>query len=296
LFERHVGPNIGSMPGCASASAARVAAAICFTLLLSLVSPAGGETDDAGMGLPSWLMHRAEDARWLQEPGDRPRALVEVSIEHLSETGKVLLAEIVMWMPDPETPAAMIAASDRYDSCLRSRDVEVGFVLEGHTFTAVRAHLGPFRLPLGVAVTRKKRQVEPERIEERWSLLAEAEALVWLRAHEGHLAKAMKDCGKEGSVSDYLEEVEDRIHAVNYLEGGQVWERGWYRYQQRIRLHDPAANFFVRVSKGRQLPAALKAALVNTDNAELAGGPGLEGALFDVRFNGRRKAARPGRH
>ncbi len=241
--------------------------------------PAGASAED----LPTWLADRADDAAWLQETGENPRALI-----NLWPSG----VEVVVYLPGLD-PAEVVARIERYDIWHNTDMVESALCTDGAFFTGTRVKMGGLSA-FSPTVTGYRKDVSVDRFTMSWTLMPPAESMAWITKNRVAFVRMLGAARLEVEPEEYLEEVEDKIDTVAFVEGGHTYEKGYYRYMQEVRSASRLTDSLVRsFGSGPQLRAALKSALFSAGRIDLAGKAGEKGVLFDVR-GASQKTVRPG--
>jgi hypothetical protein len=249
--------------------------ALCLLLLAPLSA--------AAQALPSWLADRAEDAKWLAEPGENPRALID-----LWPNG----VEVVVYLPGLD-PAEVVGRIERYDIWNNTDMVESALCTDGAFFTGTRVSIAGLS-SFSPTVTSYRKTVAADSFSMTWSLLKEPEATAWLQRNKAALTRSLASSGLEREVDEYLEEITDKLGGLESVEGGHTYEGGYYRYKQEIHSASRLQESLVRsFGAGPQLRAALKSALFSAGRVDLAGKAGEKGVLFDVR-GASQNTVRPG--
>ena len=250
-------------------------ALLALALALPLTASAGE--------LPSWLADRADDAKWLTEQGENPRALIE-----LWPNG----VEVVVYLPGLN-PADVVARIERYDIWNNTDMVESALCTDGAFFTGTRVRIAGIS-SFSPTVTSYRKDVGADSFSMNWTLLKEDDASAWLERNKAALASTLSAAGVDREVDDYLEEVRDKLDGLASVEGGHTYEGGYYRYKQEIHSASRIQESLVRsFGAGPQLKAALKSALFSAGRVDLAGKAGEKGVLFDVR-GASQNTVRPG--
>ena len=221
--------------------------------------------------VPSWLADRADDAKWLAEAPDQPRALLTM------EEG---FAEVVLYLPE-QSPDGVVKTVMNYDVWKRTEAVEAAFVTDGAFFTATRL-LGQFN----PTITDSRLQNDGKKLVLSWKHTPKERALPWLEAHRDDLDRAIKTAGLDRELDEYLEEVEARYHVIADVDGSHTFEGGFYRYSQAAKTSSRFAQGLVdSLGKKMQVAAALKAACYSTGRYDWAGPSGDRGPEFETRGN-----------
>jgi len=223
--------------------------------------------------LPSWLQDRAEDARWLAETGENPRAVIE-----LWPSG----VEVILYLPGLD-PADVVRRIETYDIWNNTDMVESALCTDGAFFTGTRVRLGALSA-FSPTVTSYRKNVQPTSFSMDWTLMPVDEAKGWLARNKGAFGTMLGAAGLDEDLDDYLEEVHDKLDTISSVEGSHTYEAGYYRYKQELHSKSRLQESLVRsFGSGPQLRAALKSALFSAGRVDLAGPAGEKGVLFDVR-------------
>ena len=249
------------------------------TLALGLLVPTPSFADP----LPAWLADRAEDAQWLTEKGENPRALI-----NLWPSG----VEVVIYLPGLDT-ADVVSRIERYDIWNNTDMVESALCTDGAFFTGTRVRMAGLSA-FSPTITSYRKDVRPEGFTMSWTLLNEEDSNTWLTRNKDALAQMLTQTAVDRGIDDYLEEVRDKIGGVSSVEGSHTYEGGYYRYMQEIHSRSKVQESLVRsFGQGPQLRAALKSALFSAGRVDLAGKAGDKGVEFDVR-GASQKTVKPG--
>lgn len=248
-------------------------------LLLLVLLP----TTALAQEVPSWLTDRADDAAWLRESGENPRALI-----NLWPSG----VEVVVYLPGLD-PAEVVSRIETYDIWNNTEMVESALCTDGAFFTGTRVKMAGLSA-FSPTVTAYRKSVQPASFTMTWTLLPEEEALVWLTRNRDAMTRMLAAARLDREIDDYMEEIRDKIDTVASVEGSHTYEGGYYRYMQEIHSRSKIQESLVRsFGQGPQLRAALKSALFSAGRVDLAGKAGEKGVLFDVR-GASQKTVRPG--
>ncbi len=241
-----------------------------FVLALgALPSPAAADQ----VPLPSWLQARADDARWLAEPGENPRALIE-----LWPSG----VEVIVYLPGL-VPSEVVARIERYDIWTNTDMVESALCTDGAFFTGTRVKMAGLSA-FSPTVTSYTKDVGSATFSMTWSLLPVDQATAWLARNRQELERMLGTAKLDREIDEYLQEVEDKLGALESVEGSHTYDNGYYRYKQEVHSASRLQESLVRsFGAGPQLRAALKSALFSAGRVDLAGPAGDKGVLFDVR-------------
>jgi len=232
---------------------------------------------------PAWLADRADDARWLTETGENPRALIQ-----LWPNG----VEVVVYLPGLD-PAEVVARIERYDIWTNTDMVESALCTDGAFFTGTRVKIGGLS-SFGPAITSYRKTVAADSFSMTWSMLDEAAGKLWLERNKAAFTTMLASSPVDTDVDTYLAEVHDKLDGLSSIEGGHTYEGGFYRYKQEIHSSSRIQESLVRsFGAGPQLRAALKSALFSAGRVDLAGKAGEKGVLFDVR-GASQSTVRPG--
>jgi len=249
------------------------------TLAFGLLLPTTSSADP----LPAWLADRAEDAQWLTEKGENPRALI-----NLWPSG----VEVVIYLPGLDT-ADVVSRIERYDIWNNTDMVESALCTDGAFFTGTRVRMAGLSA-FSPTITSYRKDVRPEGFTMSWTLLNEEDSNTWLTRNKDALAQMLTQTAVDVGIDDYLEEVRDKIGGVSSVEGSHTYEGGYYRYMQEIHSRSKVQESLVRsFGQGPQLRAALKSALFSAGRVDLAGKAGDKGVEFDVR-GASQKTVKPG--
>ena len=231
-------------------------------LLLALALPAPSSA--AELLLPSWLVGREDDARWLMEEGERPRALIS-----LGENG----VEVILHLPGLD-PAEILRKIEEYAVYEQTELVESSFCASGAFFTGTRLKA------VGIdvytpTVTRYWTELGTGRLHMGWDLMPVDASRDYLRAHRDALAASLRRAGLDRDVDAYLAESLDKLGAMASVEGSHRYEHGFYAYSQEVHSASRVQEALVRSFGAKpQLRAALKSALFSVGREDLAGGMG----------------------
>ena len=167
-------------------------------LLLALALPAPSSA--AELLLPSWLVGREDDARWLMEEGERPRALIS-----LGENG----VEVILHLPGLD-PAEILRKIEEYAVYEQTELVESSFCASGAFFTGTRLKA------VGIdvytpTVTRYWTELGTGRLHMGWDLMPVDASRDYLRAHRDALAASLRRAGLDRDVDAYLAESLDKL-------------------------------------------------------------------------------------
>ena len=254
-----------------------------WLLMVALAAVAFGGAPAAADELPSFLTDRAEDAQWLKEEGERPRALI-----NLWPSG----VEVVVYLPGLN-PAEVVGRIERYDIWNNTDMVESALCTDGAFFTGTRVRMAGLSA-FSPTITSYRKDVRPEGFTMSWTLLNEEDSNTWLTRNKDALAQMLTQTAVDRGIDDYLEEVRDKIGTVSSVEGSHTYEGGYYRYMQEIHSRSKVQESLVRsFGQGPQLRAALKSALFSAGRVDLAGKAGDKGVEFDVR-GASQKTVKPG--
>lgn len=228
-------------------------------------------TSAFAVDVPDWLADHADDARWLAEAPDEPRAIL------IMEEG---FAQVVLYVPNI-TADQIVNTVVNYDVYKRTEAVESAFESDGHFFTATRL-LGQFN----PTITDYKVVKNGRGLTMSWNHIKKEQAIPWLKERRTHVEKALARAGLDREVDDYIEEVEDRYHVIADVVGSHRYEGGFYRYSQRATTKSRFAQGLVDgLGKSMQMAAALKAACYSIGKYEWAGPSGQKGPEFAARGN-----------
>ncbi len=237
--------------------------------LCALPNPASADQ----VPLPSWLQERGDDARWLSENGENPRAVID-----LWPSG----VEVILYLPGLD-PADVVSRIERYDIWNNTDMVESALCADGAFFTGTRVRLGALSA-FSPTVTSYSKNVQTTSFTMDWTLMPEEEAKSWLARNEAAFGSMLGAAGLDEELGDYLEEVHDKLDTISSVVGSHTYEAGFYRYKQELHSKSRLQESLVRsFGAGPQLRAALKSALFSAGRVDLAGPAGEKGVLFDVR-------------
>lgn len=240
-------------------------------LLIPLAAPTGASADD--LVLPSWLQGREDDARWLMESGDRPRAMIS-----LWDNG----TEVVLYLPGLDVDQ-IVAGIEHYAVYDQTDMVESSFCADGAFFTGTRLSAPGFDV-YTPTVTHYRKEVAPGRLHMWWTLASVEESTAFVRAHRTDMQRSLSAAGLEHDVDEYIEETIEQFGGISAVEGSHRYELGFYAYKQEIHSSSRAQEALVRAFGAKpQLRAALKSALFSVGRADLAGPAGEKGPKFDLR-------------
>jgi len=253
-----------------------------FAFALALMSaPAVPVASD--VVIPSWLQDRATDALWLTEPGERPKAIID-----LGENG----VEVVLYLPGLN-PADVVQRIETYDIYFNTDMVESAYCADGAFFTGTRL-TAPGIDVFSPTVTWYHKEVGAEGFRMWWELMSTAESVEYIKAHRADLERSLTNAGLDHDVDEYLAEATEKLGAIASVEGSHHYEAGFYAYKQEIhsasRFHETLVRSF---GAKPQLRAALKSALFSAGRVDLAGKAGDKGSKFDLR-GGDYSTIRPG--
>lgn len=223
--------------------------------------------------LPPWLQERAEDARWLAEPGENPRAVIE-----LWPSG----VEVILYLPGL-VPAEVVARIERYDIWKNTDMVESALCTEGAFFTGTRVRMAGLSA-FSPTVTTYRKDVQSASFTMSWTLLPVDRATAWLARNREGFERMLAAAKLDREIDEYLEEVQGKLGTIASVEGSHTYDNGFYRYKQELHSASKLQESLVRsFGAGPQLRAALKSALFSAGRDDLAGPAGEKGVLFDVR-------------
>ena len=250
-------------------------------VLASLLLPTTPSAND--VALPSWLAERGEDALWLTQSGERPRAIID-----LWDNG----VEVVLYLPGLD-PATVVSTIERYDIYFNTDMVESAYCADGAFFTGSRLTAVGIDV-FSPTVTTYAKTVGSDHFTMSWGLLSVEKSADYVRAHRNDMEKSLKDAGLEREVDEYIAETVEKLGAIASVEGSHRYEGGFYAYKQEIHSASKFHESLVRSFGAKpQLRAALKSALFSAGRVDLAGKAGDKGAKFDLR-GGSYDTIRPG--
>ncbi len=243
-----------------------------------LIPAARGE-----IALPSWLADRAEDAQWLTEEGERPRAIIDLWANGV---------EVVLYLPDLD-PKQVVDRIEVYDIWNQTDMVESSFCADGAFFTGSRL-TAPGIDVFSPTVTWYLTSIKGSDFEMKWGLMSKESASEYVLAHRSEMEATIRAAGIEDTVDDYLAETVERLGVIASVTGSHRYRGGFYSYRQEIHSANTFHEELVQRFGARpQLRAALKSALFSVGQFELAGPRGEKGTKFDLR-GGSYSSIRPG--